>query len=87
MENEKVDHSPLQATTRQQQALWNKYNPNSYPFIDFGNKYVITGPIYDPQVLQGKTWPQVAAALHNRPAPSRRAPMAPRTTSLRRSAQ
>jgi hypothetical protein len=68
VENEKVDHSPLQATTPQQQALWQKYNPNSYPFIDIGNKYKIT-VIYNPQVLQGKTWSQIAAALHDPSSP------------------
>jgi hypothetical protein len=26
---------------------------------------MITAPIFDPQVLQGKTWAQIAAALHD----------------------
>jgi len=65
VENEKVDRSPLQATTPQQQAIWDKYDANSYPFIDFGNKHIITAPLYDPQLLQGKTWAQIAAALHD----------------------
>jgi hypothetical protein len=69
VENEKVDHSPLQATTRAQQALWNRYDANSYPFIDFGNRYMISSPIYNPQVLQGKTWAQIAAALHDPSSP------------------
>ena len=65
VENETVSHAPLQATTSQQQAIWDKYDANSYPFIYFGGKYIITTPIYDPQVLQGKTWAQIAAALHD----------------------
>lgn len=69
VENEKVDRSPLQATTPQQQAIWDKYDANSYPFIDFGNKYTVTAPLYDPQVLQGKTWAQIAAALHDPSSP------------------
>jgi thiol-disulfide isomerase/thioredoxin len=69
VENEKVDHSPLQATTAQQQALWNKYDANSYPFIDFGSKYIITAPIYNPQLLQGKTWAQIASALRDPASP------------------
>jgi hypothetical protein len=69
VENEKVDHSPLQATTPQQQAIWDKYDANSYPFIDFGNKHIVTAPLYDPQVLQGKTWAQIAAALHDPSSP------------------
>ena len=68
VENQNVDHSPLQATTPQQQALWDRYNPNSYPFINIGNKYMIT-VIYNPQVLQGKTWSQIAAALHDPSSP------------------
>jgi Domain of unknown function (DUF929) len=69
VENEKVDRSPLQATTPQQQALWDKYDPRSYPFIDFGNRYVIVAPIYDPQVLAGKTWSQITSALHGPSSP------------------
>lgn len=65
VENETVTRAPLQPVTKQQQAIWNKYDPNSFPFIDFGNRYMITTPIYNPQVLQGKTWAQIAAALHN----------------------
>ena len=69
VENEKVNHTPLQATTPQQQAIWDKYDANSYPFIDFGNKHIVTAPLYDPQVLQGKTWAQIAAALHDPSSP------------------
>jgi predicted nucleic acid-binding Zn ribbon protein len=65
VENETVNREPLQPTTKQQQAIWDKYDANSYPFIYFGGKYIITAPIYDPQVLQGKTWAQIAAALHD----------------------
>jgi hypothetical protein len=65
VENETVDRGPLQPTTKEQQAIWDKYDANSYPFIYFGGKYMITSPIYDPQVLQGKTWAQIAAALHD----------------------
>ena len=45
--------------------MWDKYDANSYPFIDFGNKYDITALLYDPQVLEGKTWAQIAPALHD----------------------
>jgi thiol-disulfide isomerase/thioredoxin len=65
VENETITKAPLQNTTAAQQALWNQYNANSYPFIDFGNKYVLKAPSYDPAVLAGMTWAQVAAALHN----------------------
>jgi hypothetical protein len=65
VENETVNRTPLQPTTNQQQAIWDKYDANSYPFIYFDGKYIITAPIYNPQVLQGKTWAQIAAALHD----------------------
>jgi hypothetical protein len=69
VENETVTKAQLQPTTPAQQALWQKYgataNGLGYPFIDIGNKYVITGPLFDPGVLAGMSWSQVAAALHN----------------------
>jgi hypothetical protein len=63
VENETVAKTLLETPTSAEQALWNKYNPNAYPFIDFGNKYVIKAPSYDPAVLSGMTWAQVAQAL------------------------
>ena len=67
-------YTNLQTPTSEQQALMNKWNappyvPSGYqgsiPFIDFGNKYMISGASYNPQVLAGKTWAQISAALHN----------------------
>jgi hypothetical protein len=68
VENETVSHALLQTPTPAEQQLWNKYDPNSYPFIDIGNKYMIT-IIYDPAVLAGKTWSQIASALHDPSSP------------------
>jgi hypothetical protein len=69
VENENDSRGALQNTTSAQQALWEKYDSSSegvgYPFIDFGNKYVLKDPTYDPGVLAGMSWAQVAAALHN----------------------
>jgi Domain of unknown function (DUF929) len=68
VENEDVNRATLQPTTSAQMALWEKYDSSStgvsYPFIDFGNKVVLKTPIVDPSVLAGKSWAQVAAALH-----------------------
>jgi len=68
IEHQTVDSKPLQPVSKAQQALWGKYDTNSqgqvgYPFIDFGNKTVITGPLFSPQVLHGLTWAQVASKL------------------------
>jgi thiol-disulfide isomerase/thioredoxin len=64
VENETVNKATLQNPTPAELQLWNKYDPNSYPFIDVGGKYMIT-IIYDPAVLAGKTWSQIASALHD----------------------
>jgi hypothetical protein len=67
-------NTPLQKTTAAQEALLSKYDAPPYvsqgstgaiPFIDFGNKYLVSGASYSPEVLQGKTWSEVAAALSN----------------------
>ena len=71
-------NTPLQKPTAEQQALLNKYDAPPYvsqgsagaiPFIDFGNKYLISGASYNPAVLQGKTWSEIAAALSDPSTP------------------
>jgi hypothetical protein len=73
VENETVSHALLQAPTTQQNDIWAKYEPDpstrGYPFIDFGNKLVMKGPIYNPAVLAGKSWSQIAAALKDPSSP------------------
>jgi hypothetical protein len=77
-------YTTLQTPTAAQQALINKYDNSTYdpplgnntgsiPFIDFGNKYMIAGASYSPQVLAGKTWAQIAAALKTPSSPIARA--------------
>src|ERR1700744_5059036 len=65
-------YTTLQTPTKAQSALLSKYDAPPYvssadagsiPFVDFGNKYLIGGASYRPQVLQGKTWSQIATAL------------------------
>jgi thiol-disulfide isomerase/thioredoxin len=71
VENETRSHATLQNTTKAQQTIWAGNEAGGelgYPFIDFGGKYVITGPLYDPAVLKGLTWAQVAADLHSDPS-------------------
>ena len=71
-------YTNLQTPTAAQQSLLKKYDAPPYvpstsqgaiPFIDFGNKYMLSGATYSPQVLQGKTWSQIAAALKNPASP------------------
>jgi hypothetical protein len=70
--------TPLQHLTPAQQKLLATYDAPPYvpadgaggiPFIDLGNQYLINGAQYNPQVLQGHTWAQVAAALHDPSSP------------------
>jgi hypothetical protein len=71
-------YTTLQTPTSAQQALVTKYDappyvPSGYngsiPFIDFGNKYVIIGASYSPQVLAGLSWSQIADDLSNPNSP------------------
>jgi hypothetical protein len=58
----------LQNPTSAQQALAAEYDPSSaIPFIDLGNKYVDVANLapLTPQLLAGKTWSQVAAAMQD----------------------
>jgi hypothetical protein len=66
VESQDISHNPLQKPTAAQQAVWTKYDPpgDSFPFINIGNRYVAE-TTYNPQVLQGLTWSQIAADLHN----------------------
>ena len=60
-------YTTLQTPTAAQQALVTKYDGSggSIPFIDFGNKYVISGVSYDPGVLAGLSWATIANDLSN----------------------
>jgi thiol-disulfide isomerase/thioredoxin len=70
VENQDVNHNLLQTPTAAQKALWANYLPpgNGYPFIDIGNRFVATST-YNPQVLQGLSWNEIATDLHNPSSP------------------
>jgi hypothetical protein len=67
-------YTSLQTPTPAQNALLAKYDippyvpagsSGSIPFIDFGNKYLIAGASYSPQVLAGLSWAKIGADLSN----------------------
>ena len=65
-------YTALQAPTAAQQALIDKYDAayqGAIPFIDYGNKYLSVGASYDPSVLKGLAWAQIAADLHDPASP------------------
>jgi len=73
-----TSYTTLQTPTSAQQALLAKYdappyvasaNAGAIPFIDFGNKYMLSGASYSPQILQGMTWSQIATALKDPTSP------------------
>jgi len=73
VENETVAETPLQPTTTQQQAIWAKYDTTNgaqgFPFMYFGGKVIVTGPMYSPAVLKGLTWSQITHQLSNPNSP------------------
>ncbi len=67
-------YTTLQKPTAAQTALLTKYDAPPYvssadagsiPFIDFGNKSLIIGASYNPGILSGLSWSQIAADLSN----------------------
>ena len=61
-------YTVLQTPTAAQQALLNKYDAayqGAIPFIDYGNKFLSVGASYNPAILSGLTWAQIAADLHD----------------------
>ena len=76
VELQDVNHNTLQTPTAAQNALLSQYDVAPYttsagsiPFIDFGNKYILSGASYNPQTLQGLTWSQIAADLSDASSP------------------
>lgn len=70
--NEVVDgrHAPLDTLSDADQQIFSTYDSPPYvddagsiPFVDIGGKYLISGASFSPEVLQGKTHSEVAAAL------------------------
>jgi hypothetical protein len=78
-EAQTITHATLQKLTPLDNQVMGKYDvppyvptaadDGSFPFVDFANKYVIDGASYDPAVLKGLTWAQVAAALKDPSSP------------------
>jgi hypothetical protein len=71
-------YTTLQKPTAAQQALMAKFDAPPFvpsqdqgaiPFIDYGGKFVSVGASYDPGVLSGLSWSQIATDLHNPASP------------------
>lgn len=80
--NQKVNgnYQTLQQPTREEQHLISTYDvapytqtPGAIPFVDFGNRYLVSGASFSPQVLQGLTLGDIAGSLaypHREPGAS-----------------
>jgi thiol-disulfide isomerase/thioredoxin len=54
----------LESPTQAQLALVNLYDTGgSIPFVDFGNRYVMSRATYFPDSIQGMSWQEIAGAL------------------------
>jgi hypothetical protein len=63
-------YQALQAPTAAESALMARYDSQgSIPFLDIGNKYVVIGASYSPQVLAGLSSSQIAAQLQDPSSP------------------
>ncbi len=59
----------LQRPTTEQAALFNRYSGGGFPFVDIGNRCVVSGVQYLPPALANMTWAQVAAAMRDPSSP------------------
>lgn len=58
------DHNPLQSPTAAEQQLIDRYDTGgTIPFIDFGNRNVLSGATYSPDLIGGMSWQSVADSL------------------------
>ena len=71
-----LSYEPLDTLTAQQQRLMQTFDAPPYtshagviPFSLIGNRYVVIGSSYPPDVLQGKTWEEIATALSDPSSP------------------
>ena len=52
VENQDNQRQTLQTPTAEEQQLLTRYNVTGYPFMDIGDRYLITAPSFDPAVLR-----------------------------------
>ena len=62
---EEADRSenPLQPAPSNYSSLFQQYGHGAYPFLDFANRYYVSGSFEYPNLLAGKDWNQIAGLL------------------------
>ena len=67
------NQQPLQTPTAAEQQLLNGPGQGGIPFIDLGGTVMLRSSGYNPQILGGMTWTQIADALTNTSSPAAQA--------------
>jgi Domain of unknown function (DUF929) len=67
------NQQPLQTPTAAEQQLLSGPGQGGIPFIDLGGTVMLRSSGYNPQILAGMTWTQIAAALTNTASPAAQA--------------
>jgi Domain of unknown function (DUF929) len=67
VEDEDRSGNQLESPTAAEGKLWVQHtgNPPSFPFVDYGGKFIQTSESYNPQSLAGKTQAQIASQLND----------------------
>ncbi len=63
LENEDEQHNVLQAPNADEQQILTHYNVSGYPFMDIGDRYILTAASYDPGVLRSNPSDQNSSPL------------------------
>jgi hypothetical protein len=63
--NTPFEHVYLEQPTSAEVKLFDKYGGQAIPFVDIGNRYIISSSQYEPTDLSGMTWSQIAAAMRD----------------------
>lgn len=63
LEHEDSQHNVLQTPTTDQQQILTRYNVGGYPFMDIGDRYILTNASYDPTVLRSNPQDQNSTPL------------------------
>jgi hypothetical protein len=62
-------YTSLEKLSSAESKLFTSVGKSSFPFLDFAGRYVLNGPQFSPQVLQGKSMAQIAGALADPTSP------------------
>jgi hypothetical protein len=58
------EQQPLETPSSADEQVFSKYDTaGSIPFLDFGNRYALTGATFSPDVLGGQSWQAIADEL------------------------